>query len=250
MRAADERHRPSERPDRRGHDRLAPDRIPARRRPRLGCRRDHRRRKRLRDREPAAQQHLRDHLDRPAHRGHRAADRQGGPARRRRPGLRVEALHPRHGRAGGGHGTGHDRRAVAGSALRARVPARSAGARDRVRLLVPAADPLLRAVRARRRGAQRAARLRSVHLGADREQRRLDRGLPGVHRALRLGCGRRRLDAADDRPAGRHRDSRHRGAGSHPAPASGGARGCTCVPTSAGAVSASISSGVWPGGPS
>ena len=42
--------------------------------------------------------------------------------------------------------------------LRARVPARAAGARDRVRLLVPAADPLLRPLRARRRVAQRAAR--------------------------------------------------------------------------------------------
>ena len=38
--AASERHRARERPDRRGHDRLAPDRVPARRRARLGGRRD------------------------------------------------------------------------------------------------------------------------------------------------------------------------------------------------------------------
>ena len=84
-----------------GHDRLAPERLPARGRPRLGRRRDDRGGQRLRDREPAAQQHLRDHLDGPADRRHRAADRQGGRARRRRPGLRLEALHPRHGRAAG-----------------------------------------------------------------------------------------------------------------------------------------------------
>ena len=58
-----------ERPDRRRHDRLAPHRVPARRRAGLGRRRDDRRRRRLRDRQPAAEQHLRDHLDRPAHRG-------------------------------------------------------------------------------------------------------------------------------------------------------------------------------------
>ena len=61
-----ERHRAGERADRRRHDRLAADRVPARRRARLRRRCDHGGRQRLRDREPAAEQHLRDHLHRPA----------------------------------------------------------------------------------------------------------------------------------------------------------------------------------------
>ena len=94
-RTADERHRPRQRPHRRRHHRLAPDRAPARIVLVVGGGRDHRRRQRLHDRQPAAEQRLRAHLDRPAHRGHRAADRQGREPRRRRPRLHLQAVHAR-----------------------------------------------------------------------------------------------------------------------------------------------------------
>ena len=55
--------------------------------------------------------------------------------------------------------------------VRGLEPARSCP-RDRLRVVVPAADLLLRALHAARRGAQRPAQLRAVHLGARAEQRR------------------------------------------------------------------------------
>ena len=71
--------------------------------------------------------------------------------------------------------------------------------RDRVRVVVPAADLLLRALHAARRGAQRATQLRAVHLGAGAQQHRRDRGPARVRVGLRRRPERRtrsrRVDA-------------------------------------------------------
>ena len=73
-------------------------------------------------------------------------------------------------------------------------------ARDRLRMLVPAADLLLRPLHAARRGAQRPAQLRAVHLGARAQQRRRASSASSCSRLL-FGfdpdgyAHRRRLDA-------------------------------------------------------
>ena len=74
-----------------------------------------------------------------------------------------------------------DRRAVHAGRAEGPVPRARAGSDGDVRPALPAADLLLRRVRAGRPGAERAAPVRPDDVGADREQRRrlrLDRHLP------------------------------------------------------------------------
>ena len=136
---------------------------------------------------------------------------------------------------------------------RRRARRRRPGARDRVRLLVPAADPLLRAVLAARRGAERARRVRAVHLGAGAQQRRA-RSSTLLIFAASFGVD----PAHQDPAAGRRRRSRC----SPAAPPSASSRrrsSCCCsgaapasasAPTSAGAASGSAARRAPPAGPS
>ncbi len=78
---------------------------------------------------------------------------------------------------------------------------RAAAARPRVRLLVPAADLLLRPLRADRRDPERAQDLRSVHLGSRCEQRGFHRGGVPRHRIPLRDTPDRRLGLAGDRIA-------------------------------------------------
>ena len=75
-------------------------------------------------------------------------------------------------------------------------------ARDGVRILVPAADLLLRAVQPARRGAERAEGLRAVHLGAGRQQPGRDR------RAVAFNVSSASVSAARMPPTGHRAWSR------------------------------------------
>ena len=112
-----------------------------------------------------------------------------------------------------------DRRAAGDAALPERLlrrprPGRPARLRDRVRPLLPAPGLLLRDVRAARSGPQRPRPVRPDDVGADRQQRDLDRrpgALPGVVRPARR---RRRLHGVHLDPGAGARSSARRWASS------------------------------------
>ncbi len=163
--------------------------------------------RRLRPREPAAEQHLRAHRRRSALGGAHPADRPIDAAERRRRDAYVNKIVTLG-------ATVFVVITIVATVLapflvfvysqQASVTARASRRPDRprrgVRLLVPAPDPLLRAVLAARRGPERQAGLRSLHVGAAHQQRHRDRRSDRVHRDVRRPTtAPSTVDAAEDR---------------------------------------------------
>ena len=159
------------------------------------------------------------HRRRPQRRVHPAARATDEGGRRRRPGLRRPAAHPRGHAAARAVDRGGDRGTVDRRPLHAeRLPAERVRPRGRLRPAVPAADLLLRPVRDAQPGPELPRPLRGPDVRADRQQHRGHRDLRPVHRDRRnVGRGGRRpLDRPGAHPRHRH-DAGRRPPGPHPA---------------------------------